>query len=120
MSDEEGRKRRLAREYLACTPILEVAVQQVLRRATHIAPEARQRLAESRPGLRRDVDQVVFNLLVEHFTIEELNHQVQWMTSRLGRSWLDKQPAFWAGIGDAIQPLVHRAIGDIRGAERGA
>jgi hypothetical protein len=29
MADEEGRKRRLAREYLTCTPILEVAVQQV-------------------------------------------------------------------------------------------
>jgi hypothetical protein len=58
MADEEGRKRRLAHEYLTCAPILEVAVQQVLRRATHIAPEARQRPAESRPGLGRDVDQV--------------------------------------------------------------
>jgi len=117
MADEEGRRGRLAREYLTCTPILEVAVQQVLWKATHMAPEGRQRLAESRPELRRDVDQVVFNLLVEHFTSEELNHQVQWMTTRLGRSWLDKQPAFWAGIGDAIQPLVQRAIGDIRGTE---
>jgi hypothetical protein len=32
MAKEEGRKHRLAREYLICTPILEVAVQQVLRR----------------------------------------------------------------------------------------
>ena len=84
MADEEGREGRLAREYLTCTPILEVAVQQVLWKATHMAPEGRQRLAESRPELRPDVDQVVFNLLVEHFTSEELNHQVQWMTTRRG------------------------------------
>jgi len=111
MANDEDRKRRLAREYLTCVPIREVAVHQVLWRATHIVPEARQRLIESRPELRRDVDQAVLDLLVERFTIEELNHQVQWITTRLGRSWLDKQPAFWAGIGDAIQPLVDRAIG---------
>ena len=120
MANEEGRKRRLAREYLTCTPILEVAVEQVLRRATRIAPEARQRLAESQPSLRHEVDQVVFNLLVENFTSEELDYQVQWMTTRLGRSWLDKQSAFWSRIGDGIQPLVQRAIGDIRGADGGA
>jgi hypothetical protein len=120
MANDEGRKRRLAREYVTCTPIREVAVQQVLWRATHIAPEARQRLAESRPELRRAVDQVVLDLLIERFTIEELDHQVQWMTTRLGRSWLDKQQAFWAGIGAAIQPLVQRAIGDTQGTEGGA
>ena len=111
MANDEGRKRRLAGEYLTCTPIREVAVQQVLWRATRIAPEARHRLLESRPELRRDVDQILLDLVAEHFTIEELDHQVQWMTTRLGRSWLDKQPAFWAGIGDAIQPLVERVIG---------
>ncbi len=58
MADEEGRKRRLAHEYLTCPPILEVwRCSRCFGGDTH-APEARQRLAESRPGLRRDVDQV--------------------------------------------------------------
>ena len=52
-ADEEDRKHRAAREYLASSPLLDVMVRAALRSAGHYPPEIQQRMEASRPWLAR-------------------------------------------------------------------
>jgi hypothetical protein len=118
-ADEEDRKHRAAREYLARSPLLDVMVRAALRSAGHYPPEIQQRMEASRPWLAERFDPIVVNLLVKHFTTEEIESATRWATTPLGRSFHKKHAGFSEDLSAAVQPILQRlAQEDIRGEER--
>ena len=112
------RQLRAPRAYLAASPVLEAALPLVLRSMKHLSSDAGARLERSKPWLAERLDPIYVELLMKHFTAEDLEAAVAFMASASGRSYMKALPAFSAEWGDALQPILVQVMKNISGEGR--